>query len=628
MFIDNLGSALLHKFIKNVCQQILMRKGIPILCMISLAFFSSVTYLRGDGSYLLRINVFSGMLTETDMNERPKTVWSASKEPRIAPLLGKAGAQDAEWSAGVIETLFNLIDLESVNDLFMIAKTWDGKPSGWIDKFLGDDAVFRLETLAKKNLKNEIAFQITLYRSKEGAVPRNERPETKLRRAIDISAIPKRMNMLLDMKLVLAPDDPVIIYCPTGGGAYFISVILAGDTALRASAAKRKMKSEYAIPAAPHPTKQVQACYPESLRRRRIEGRVGLRVTVNKTGAVISAQVISPLHPYLDYATVQAIYHWQFEPVIRNGKPTIAEFPFWFAFNCDEPKAGPLKEDIQADGVPDNLDLKGVLTIASEYGRKLLSSVLNYVCEETINDITYRIRQDSQDQITATWQSKSLRTNMGVETGMIGVPITIMDPQLTRKIRFLCDYQLVSDGNIIKERRVILKQGGRKVNKGLVLEEKRYSALVPALAGARFFSPDALDLFEFRIIGKKSVHGEESDIIEALPKSWNEEGIERARIWVNRKTGQIRRCEVTGVPLEGYEDVLSDCVLLGIHPNFVMTYEYGIDHMGIGFPSRTSVRIEYPMPVSLGGSILKATIEMKYSEYKYFTVSTESAVKK
>jgi hypothetical protein len=219
-----------------------------------------------------------------------------------------------------------------------------------------------------------------------------------------------------------------------------------------------------------------------------------------------------------------------------------------------------------------------------------------------------------------------IRTNLGVATGAVSARLTLMDPQLTTRTRFLCDYQIVKDRDLIKERRIILKRDGKKTPEGIVLEEKRYSVLMPIQKGVRILSAKRQGLFTFRLIGEGKFQGRPSDIVEALPKNGNDEGTESAKIWIDKENYRILKCEIEGVPIEGFEEVLADCAHLGIHPRFVTTCEYGTQYKTVSLPSRTAVRIEYPVSRSLGGLVLKSTIDTKYSKYKYFDVKTEHSL--
>lgn len=579
--------------------------------------------LRAGDSYQLRLYVYHGsMMQETAVTE--EVLWRASHEPLLASLRKAVGAQDMEWSAAVVQTLFDLTDLEAADELFSISRNWDGRTRDWLDRFLGNDAAFRLETSAKRSPDMRITFQVTAFRSKEGIIPQNERPETKARRAIEAGANPKKMDKILEENLTLDPGDPVVICTPWKEGAFFVVICLVPS--VPQPKASMAAASEIEIVAAPRPLRQVQPYYPDSLRERRIEGKVGLLIAVDKSGAVIGTRVTEPLHPYLDYSVVQALLGWRFEPIFKNGKPVDAVFPYTFQFERMAPPQTYGGSQVEAGYVPTSVKLDEALAGSAAYCQSLAGSMLDYVCEETINEIGYKLRARPQQEIVYTRQIESIRTNLGIERGMVGVRLTLMDPQLTKRTRYLCDYQIIKDRDVVKERRMILKIGGRKATEGLILEEKRYSFLMPVLTGLKVLSAGRQGLFMFRLTGEGKVQGRECDIVEAIPKRGNEEGIELARVWIDKKDYRIRKIEIEGVPVEGFEEVLADCVQLSIHPRFVATNEYGTDYKGVLLPSRTAVRIEYLVPRSLGGTVLKTTIDMKYSKYRYFGVKTESQI--
>jgi TonB family protein len=69
-------------------------------------------------------------------------------------------------------------------------------------------------------------------------------------------------------------------------------------------------------------TKIVQASYPESARKRRIEGWVELAFTIQPNGSVeaVEVQNASPSDVF-DDAAIRAVRQWRYEPVTRNGVP-------------------------------------------------------------------------------------------------------------------------------------------------------------------------------------------------------------------------------------------------------------------------------------------------------------------
>ena len=71
---------------------------------------------------------------------------------------------------------------------------------------------------------------------------------------------------------------------------------------------------------------QVKPRYPESARRRGIEGTVLLKMRITAQGRVEDVQVVrSAGYPDLDESAIEAVRRWRFEPARRNGEPVAEE---------------------------------------------------------------------------------------------------------------------------------------------------------------------------------------------------------------------------------------------------------------------------------------------------------------
>jgi Ca-activated chloride channel homolog len=77
--------------------------------------------------------------------------------------------------------------------------------------------------------------------------------------------------------------------------------------------------------------KKVLPAYPEIARAARMSGSVQVQVTVNESGDVIDAQVISG-HALLSSSALQAAKQWKFIPTSHSGKPVKVQGVFSFNF--------------------------------------------------------------------------------------------------------------------------------------------------------------------------------------------------------------------------------------------------------------------------------------------------------
>jgi hypothetical protein len=91
-------------------------------------------------------------------------------------------------------------------------------------------------------------------------------------------------------------------------------------------------------------------------------------------------------------------------------------------------------------------------------------------------------------------------------------------------------------------------------------------------------------------------------------------------------SSQILRCEIQGLPVEGYEFVFEEASRLGIRPMSEITVSYDEEKNGILFPSRLTLLIEYGVDIWGYGKRTRLDTDIRYDQYRFFTVETEKAV--
>src|SRR5450432_3864720 len=83
------------------------------------------------------------------------------------------------------------------------------------------------------------------------------------------------------------------------------------------------------------------AAYPPDALRDRLEGSVGLELTVDENGAVVDARVTQPAGHGFDEAALAAVKQWTFEPAKNNGHPMRATVQLALPFQLPSPTAPP-----------------------------------------------------------------------------------------------------------------------------------------------------------------------------------------------------------------------------------------------------------------------------------------------
>lgn len=627
-----------------------------------LALFAAVFFLCMQGvpaaeKLCFRVYLFHAQPPGSESRQQLDTVPSPSSHPELAALREKIGGSNAEFTAELIDSLMDIFDLEQVEDLFLQEKEWDGRSKVSLKGRVANAAEGFSVTISPKSLKSGRAvFLLDIAKT-------TQEMRTALNPWQDLKTILKR-------ELDTALDEPLILGAPFENGAYFAAILITkAKSAQSQPSPSRESKIELVI--APNAIKRVQPSYPEELKHRGIGGEVGMQVTINESGAVTRVDLLKRLHPYLDFTVMQAFRQWTFEPVIRKGKAIRAAFRCSWNFDPRDYRPGsPAGEALELDharnpvGTPGgkedlSLALPTLLEKGGEYCEKLSGAAFDFVCDQTIQEVRYSLLKDlnfmvimtaprpkqmgagsyydlsertkPSEQMEFSDASQTRSGDLVQDQGQVRPKVErlqIMDPKQTRRNNFLCDYMFVRTPTGAKERRIILKEDGRNVtDRSRLLEDVRYSGLTALLAPLRILAKDRQGKFDFVITGRDKIRGKRAYQVEARPRSGDEDGVWSARIWLDGETGQVLKCEIEGVPVEGYGDVLEDSVVLNIRPSFVATHEYRIDKKGILFPYRSTVRVEYP-GVDPQGSIPKIASKLSFEKYRFFTVGTEYQIEK
>ncbi len=551
---------------------------------------------REERRIMIHLHLFRGAGAEGRPPAEGAELITAESHPAIAALKAKLGRPYNELTPAVVDALIEAFDLESVVEYFAFEQEWKGRPGPITTPELVHKSYrFHVGLNAKWRSPGTIDLDLGLFKS---------------------YGSPK-MDPLVDRRIALALGEPSIVRTTLKDEEYFL-LLFATEAAPKADPSKERVSLAPISP--PKQRTTLIPAFPEELRSQ-VWGEVELEVVVEPTGTVGSARIIRPLHPYLDFAAVQAVRQWTFEPAVQNGAPVPVSVKITLKFNPVEYRLMEERDAAATDALPGGFSgrLARVLTGTADYCRNLETAALNFICEESIDEVEYNFASEPK------WNSLIVS-----ERGPAG-RITLFeaypqwDPQRTEKRRFRCDYLFVTTNGRIDERRVLLQDGRRKMpDRNRILEEKRYTALNPVLAAVGIFGRDRQRLSNYRIIGADSTRGKKCDVVEAIPKSGNTRGFEYAKTWVEQETFRIVRIEIQGVPIEGYENVLRESMSFPIRPSLVTTHHYDVEKAGLLYPSRSSIRVEYPQGgTSMTDRTLKLKIDLVREKHRFFEVATD-----
>lgn len=564
---------------------------------------------------LIHIHLFRGAWPEGQAGLASMTVWSVSTDPGVEGLRSKLGSSHAELTAAVIEMLIDLRGLKSVDEYFVFAERWKGQVGNYARDIEHKSYHFKFGYAPKRLSPRTLELRISLSKTPEGS---------------ESSKTAVRMDRLLDTRLALAYDEPVMVGMPYGGDAFFMLVYATRSDAPLEPREGRERRSGEETTENITPPKGVSTlipAYPEELRQKGIQGEVELQVAIDEKGTVAAVKIARPLYPYLDFAAVQAVRQWIFEPAAKDGKPVSCDTNITLIFDPERyrryeeeaERGGALSGDETGMGP----GLVRILEGAAGYCGKLEAAALEFICEERIGETHYNFAAEPK------WGGLIVTSH---ETGKVVRQAFFpqWDPQRTIRSDYVCDYLFIRRGNEVQERRVVLEDNGKKMpDRTTLLEEKRFTALNPVMAAIDLLGRMWQSRFNYRVISRDVVQRRNATVLEAIPKSGNSRGIEYAKIWIDSENFQILKSEVQGVPIEGYDDVLRDSVQFRVRPYLLTTHTYEFEKNGIRFPGQSIIRVEYPKRGEFTKDrVLKLKIVMRYGKYQFFSVEADGAVKK
>ncbi len=552
----------------------------------------------GDG-LLIRVVLLKSEAGES-VPEQVEVLTSASR-PEIGSLRRAVPGSLSAFASAANECLMDIQTLDAVDTLFFIEKPWSGQRSTqWSDLIAGEKTFYKLGLYPKPLADGRIPLRLTISSGTTRAAP----------------------DALFDRDVLLNRNEPTILTAKRAGQAYYAVVVVQTPPSTEKGAAAQTSSKIQIVPA-PAAERLVRPTYPEALRKRGIGGVVRLFIQIDHSGKVRAVGVDQPAHPYLDYAAVQAMLQSAFEPVFLDGKPAAVGFVLSYRFEplSYKPDPRPTSPWPESSSYPSAI-VAQVLAQSGQYSRRLSDAVMDFICEEMIRDTHF-----------------SLRNNLKIENDLILVgkereypriaamiPHFVMDPSKTKRITYVCDYQVIRKDGALSERRILLKENRISFHDpAKLLEDRRIALLSPLFAPLRLLLPEKQSAFFFRIREEDTIRGRRAYLLEASPKSGDEDGIGSARVWIDKEKFTILKCEIEGIPVEGYEDILEDCANLNIRPSFVTTHEYKLEKEGILFPWRSRVRVGYP-DISPEVSIPINDIVFSYDQYRFFTVSSEHQI--
>ena len=230
-------------------------------------------------------------------------------------------------------------------------------------------------------------------------------------------------------------------------------------------------------------------------------------------------------------------------------------------------------------------ELKIILKKCAEYCEKLSNSILDFICNEKIEEE--------------------------------------INPQRS-VYAYTYDYQVIRKDNVISNRRILLKENGKKKNEvDAQLKTRRYKhhniIFGPIALLAEIWQP----YYDYKIIQRKKFKGDMVIVVEATPNDKMTTSNPYGKVWVREGDFSIVKIEWDQKSLPNLDVFEKDAKIFRAKPEIIFNVEYGFEKNGIRFPNKYSVVETYYREGIK--NFIRSRLFVTYKKYKFFTV--ESAVK-
>jgi len=251
--------------------------------------------------------------------------------------------------------------------------------------------------------------------------------------------------------------------------------------------------------------------------------------------------------------------------------------------------------------------LEEILEKCAEYCERLANSVLDFVCQEKITEKIYDYSPKSSGHVEMTDHE---------EITIKGLPSEI------EKNVYIYDYQLIQKENRVRERRILVKENGKKKNeKDAQLKTKRFKHEHIVFGPVGLLSEFWQQNYKYKIIKRKRFKGDKVIVIEVTPVPYLKTDYLYGRIWVREGDFSIVKIEWDQKSIKNYELIEKAARRFKAEPVIKFYAEYAFEKNGIRFPSKYSVTETYIRRV--GEKLTRSKTTVAYKDYKFFTVETK-----
>ncbi len=269
-----------------------------------------------------------------------------------------------------------------------------------------------------------------------------------------------------------------------------------------------------------------------------------------------------------------------------------------------------------------------VLKAARTYCQRLGKAALDFVCQEEVVEIVRSGRDDLERGIRVSGAGTSGDPGGGRPSMAIQRPDYGRAADMVKETSSVYDYQFVRQDGKVTEKRSLIKRNGKKSRpKDDQSPSVAFQYVDILMSPVSILDERFSEFYDFRLIGPDAIEGTKAWIIEVSPRFSFAGSYLGGKIWLDQATGAILRIEWDPKTFGNYDKILFRAKSFNAAPRVVSRTDFGFEKNGLRFPSLDTTEEAYLIDKD-AAPFVRASTRVVYKEYKFFTVETQSEVRK
>jgi len=274
---------------------------------------------------------------------------------------------------------------------------------------------------------------------------------------------------------------------------------------------------------------------------------------------------------------------------------------------------------------PDPFHLALILKAGREYSRRLGRAALDFVCLEEVTDKIDLSRDGPHDLV------KQGVEYTGGANSELSAPGSFRFDRRPKSAKgtnvYIFDYQFIRQAGEVKETRKLLKKNGKNAEADDPIPRTavfQYADIL--MAPVQILDEKFRDFYRYRLLREDVIEGVKCWVVEITPAFPLVESYLGGVLWLKQEDYSILKIEWDPATYGGYDKILLRARALEAEPRVVSVTEFGVEKNGIRFPSRDFTQEAY---LGKDGKLfVRSETQVVYRDYRFFTVETETELKK